>query len=106
MKDDFAAAMRRAALLTRGGDVARATRAIRDALAGGMDSRAPDAARPDAASRPPQRPDLRLVKPGMETAGRAGTRRTSAPGRRAGASGCPACGNHSATCCAGCAKGT
>ena len=68
MKDGFAAAMRRAALLTRGGDVVRATRAIRDALAGGMESRAPDAARPDPASRPPQRPDLRLVRPGTETA--------------------------------------
>ena len=67
MKDDFAAAMRRAALLTRGGDVAGATRAIRNALSGGMDSRAPDTARADAASRPPQRPDLRLVKPGTET---------------------------------------
>ena len=67
MKDDFAAAMRCAALLTRSGDVAGATRAIRNALSGGMDSHAPDAARADAASRPPQRPNLRLVKPGMET---------------------------------------
>jgi poly(hydroxyalkanoate) depolymerase family esterase len=66
MKDGLAAAMRRAALLTRGGDVARATRVIRNALAGGTDAPAPETARPDAVPSPSQRPDLRLVKPSIE----------------------------------------
>ena len=106
MKDGFAAAMRRAALLTRGGDVAGATRAIRNALAGGTDvARAAILLVRTPHPRLRERPDLRLVKPSTEVP----PSRVVEPAirrRRAAIANFPACGSHSARSCAGCARET
>ena len=73
MKDGFAAAMRRATLLTRGGDVAGATRAIRTPWREGQNPARPTAARSDEASPPSRAADLRLVKPDTEAPGKPGS---------------------------------
>lgn len=62
MKDGFAVAMRRATLLTRSGDIAAATRAIRATLAGGIDSPTSETADAPDETRPPHRSVLRLIK--------------------------------------------
>lgn len=61
MNDDFAAAMRRAALSTRASNLTEATRVIQDALAGrtasgGRGAAVPDVTPPPAGSRPPPFP--------------------------------------------------
>jgi len=67
MNDDFAAAMRRAALSTRAYDLMEATRIIQDALAGRSASDIDQPASSDAVSPPPQqRPTLRLVGSDIE----------------------------------------
>jgi Esterase PHB depolymerase len=67
MKIDFAAAMRRAALSTRAGDVAKATNIIMHALVGRKETVADDSASPDIAfPRPKLRPRLRLINPNSE----------------------------------------
>src|SRR5688572_9637616 len=67
MTNDFAAAMRRAALSTRAYDVVEATRIIHDALvrqAGGGTCHAPGPARSSRDSK--RRPALRLIDPNAE----------------------------------------
>jgi poly(hydroxyalkanoate) depolymerase family esterase len=67
MNEDFAAAMRRAASLTRKGDVAGATALIQYTLARSKAAGAPAAGAPDSAPTPAQRPQLRLVGPTADT---------------------------------------
>ena len=62
MKYDLAAAMRRAALLTRASDVAQATRVIRDALAGGSAPVSPGTGPKVKPLRHQRHPNSRLVK--------------------------------------------
>jgi hypothetical protein len=67
MKNDLASAMRRAALSTRAGDVAKATNIILHALVGRKHNVAGDAASPGIAlPRPKLRPTLRLINPNSE----------------------------------------
>ena len=105
MKDGFAAAMRRATLLTRGGDVAGATRAIRNALAGGTEP-ARQIMRVRTKHRHLREPPTfasssRTPKPPASR-----DRQTSHRRRLAGITNFPACGSRSARCCAGCARET
>ena len=67
MNEDFAAAMRRAASLTRKGDVAGATALIQDTLARSKATGAAAAGAPDTTPTPSQRPQLRLVGPTADT---------------------------------------
>jgi len=68
MNHDFAAAMRRAADLTRAGNVATATRVIQDAIAGRTAPLQEDLPSTVMPSRMPQRPMLRLVQTDADAA--------------------------------------
>ena len=61
MYDDFAAAMRQAALLTRTGEVTQATQLIRDTLAGRATSGFAGARPPEVPLPAPQQPQLALI---------------------------------------------
>ena len=66
MTNDFAAAMRRAALSTRAYDLAKATRIIQDALARQAGLGTYHAPRPDMSRKQRSRPALRLIDPNAE----------------------------------------
>ena len=103
MKHGFAAAMRRAALLTRGGDVARRR------ASSGMPWQEDEQLTPSAPERcvvaVTRRPTLRLVKPDQRSSSLSSRDRRTSPRVRASIpastrEGCPACGNRSAKFCA------
>lgn len=66
MTIDFAAAMRRAALFTRGRNVIEATRVIQDAIARRMPSGGSESASSETSPRPKQASALKRIDPGAE----------------------------------------